>query len=292
MGARGHGGRNAADQKAFDPAHSPCANEDAVGAPTVRLGDQRPLRLFLFHHHVGSQCGGAELAGRFINHLFDSDRLFGYPFVDRTDHMSRSKLRRRPRGVDNASFAARGPFASGDGFYRDFSAFRSVNANDQPDWRTWFFDTSPRYSRRTSRFVQYFLRDAAEKELPERRSPVRPNHDQIGPPLISLLDNHRSRGSRGGFGLHIPARLHRNQTRPAAPRQRQILLISINVLDNLKPGRRRQPVLDNRQDFDLRVSGQTGPWQVVQRGVSAFRSVVSGKDSHSIRHIRSFYFPV
>src|SRR5262249_37322993 len=160
----------------------------------------------------------------------DSDLLFGDPFVDRADNSLRSELRRSPRGVDNASFAARGPSAICDGIYHGFGAFRSVNADDQPDWRTGFFDTSPRYANRTARFVQYLLRDAAEKEPSERRVAVRPDNDQICAPFFSLLDDHRGRRSRAGFRLHIPARLHRYQAVTAAPRQRQILLISINVL--------------------------------------------------------------
>jgi hypothetical protein len=43
-------------------------------------------------------------------------------------------------------------------------------------------------------------------------------------------------------------------------------------------------VFDYRQDFDLRVRGQTGPSQIIQRGVGAFRTVVSDEDFHSIRH--------
>src|SRR5262249_46834669 len=64
MCARGHRGRDAAEQKALDPAHSSRADEDAIGAPAFRLGYQQPLRFFLFHNHFGSQSGSAELADR------------------------------------------------------------------------------------------------------------------------------------------------------------------------------------------------------------------------------------
>src|SRR6266542_4072654 len=71
----------------------------------------------------------------------------------------------------------------------------------------------------------------------------------------------------------------------SAPHSSAFSMITVDVLDDLKSGRRRQPVLDDRQDFDLRVRGQTGPSQIVQSGVSALRAVVSDENFHSIRHV-------
>src|SRR5262245_7815273 len=284
MGARGHGGRDAAEHKALDPAHSPRADEDAIGAPDFRLGYQQSLRLLHFYYHVGLQTGGGELSNRFVNHLFDSGLLFVEPGDDWADHTMGGKLWRRPRGVDNAGFTAGGPFARGDGFDCGLSAFRAVDADNQPDRRTRFLDTASSHAHRAARLVQDLLRDAAEKEPSERRVAVRPDDDQVGAPFVGLLDDHCGRRPRAGFGLHVPALLHRNQAYSAAPRQRQIFLIPVDVLYDLKPGRRRQPVLDDRQDFDLRVRGQTDTSQIIQRGVCALRAVVSDEDFHSIRH--------
>src|SRR5215470_15084005 len=132
MGARGHGGRDAAEQKPLDPAHPPRADEDAIGAPAFGLGDQQSLRLLHFYYRVGLQTGGGELSSRFVNHLFDSGLLFVEPGDDRADHTVGGKLWRRLRGVDNAGFTAGGPFARGDGFDGGFGAFRAVDADDQP----------------------------------------------------------------------------------------------------------------------------------------------------------------
>src|SRR5215471_1546159 len=142
VGARGHGGRDTAEHKAFDTPQSPRADEDAVGAPAFGFGDQQSFGLFLFYRRVSLQAGGVEPVDVSSDHLFDPGFFFDDPVGDRADHAGRSNLRRRPCGADDTGFTASRPFARGDGLHSGLGVFRTVNPDDKADRRIGLFDAT------------------------------------------------------------------------------------------------------------------------------------------------------
>src|SRR5215471_16912239 len=105
---------------------------------------------------------------------------------------------------EQENFSAAGPTTLGHRENRAVGAGRSIDCYDDSRWHACPFDPGTSDPHRSPGISQDSLRDAAEEDPANAEAAVCAEYDQVGQPIVRLVDNLSGRGAESKFVVNIP----------------------------------------------------------------------------------------